>query len=119
MICGRIFAAELLQARQLHEYKIAGLLGHNIQAVTGTYARSTPEASEEAVNNSHTINVIIAGSRQSKLRLACTHGIELMNKGFFHLGKSSIYPMASDFISIFQPFRERFVFPNSHLFVRQ
>jgi hypothetical protein len=37
-------------ARQVHEYDIADLLGHNIQAVTGTYARSTPEALEEAVN---------------------------------------------------------------------
>ena len=38
-----------LRARQVHEYDIADLLGHNIQAVTGTYARSTPEALEEAV----------------------------------------------------------------------
>ena len=34
----------------MHEYDIADLLGHNIQAVTGTYARSTPEVLEEAVN---------------------------------------------------------------------
>lgn len=46
---GRTFATEL-RARQVHEYDIADLLGHNIQAVTGTYARSTPEALEEAVN---------------------------------------------------------------------
>jgi integrase len=45
----RTFATEL-RARQVHEYDIADLLGHNIQAVTGTYARSTPEALEEAVN---------------------------------------------------------------------
>ena len=34
----------------MHEYDIADLLGHHIQAVTGTYARSTPEVLEEAVN---------------------------------------------------------------------
>jgi len=34
----------------VHEYDIADLLGHHIQAVTGTYARSTPEVLEEAVN---------------------------------------------------------------------
>ena len=45
----RTFATEL-RARQVHEYDIADLLGHTIQAVTGTYARSTPEALEEAVN---------------------------------------------------------------------
>jgi hypothetical protein len=28
----------------------ADLLGHTIQSVTGTYARSTPEALEDAVN---------------------------------------------------------------------
>ena len=39
------FAAEL---RALHEHDIADLLGHNLQAVTGTY--STPEALEEAAN---------------------------------------------------------------------
>jgi len=32
------------------EYDIADLLGHTLQAVTGTYARSTPQALEEAVN---------------------------------------------------------------------
>ncbi len=45
----RTFATEL-RARQVHEYGITDLLGHNIQAVTGTYARSTPEVLEEAVN---------------------------------------------------------------------
>lgn len=45
----RTFATEL-RARQVHEYDIADLLGHNIQSVTGTNARSTPEALEEAVN---------------------------------------------------------------------
>ncbi|MGQ0763099.1 MAG: tyrosine-type recombinase/integrase [Acidobacteriota bacterium] len=45
----RTFATEL-RARQVHEYDIADLLGHHIQAVTGTYARSTPEVLEEAVN---------------------------------------------------------------------
>ena len=39
-----------LRGKQVHEYDIADLLGHNIQAVTGTYTRSTPEALEEAVN---------------------------------------------------------------------
>jgi hypothetical protein len=34
----------------VHEYDIADLLGHHVQAVTGTYARSTPEVLEEAVN---------------------------------------------------------------------
>ena len=29
---------------------IADLLGHTIQSVTGTYARSTPDALEDAVN---------------------------------------------------------------------
>ena len=37
----RTFATELRE-RQVHEYDIADLLGHHIQAVTGTYARSTP-----------------------------------------------------------------------------
>jgi hypothetical protein len=36
--------------RAPHEYDIADLLGHTIQAVTGTYARSTPEVLEDAVN---------------------------------------------------------------------
>ena len=45
----RTFATEL-RGRQVHEYDIADLLGHTIQSVTGTYARSTPEALEEAVN---------------------------------------------------------------------
>lgn len=45
----RTFATEL-RARQVHEYDIADLLGHTIQAVTGTYAQSTPEALEDAVN---------------------------------------------------------------------
>lgn len=45
----RTFATEL-RARQVHEYDIADLLGHTIQSVTGTYARSTPEALEDAVN---------------------------------------------------------------------
>jgi integrase len=45
----RTFATEL-RARQVHEYDIADLLGHHVQAVTGTYARSTPEVLEEAVN---------------------------------------------------------------------
>lgn len=45
----RTFATEL-RARQVHEYDIADLLGHTIQAVTGTYARSTTEALEDAVN---------------------------------------------------------------------
>jgi len=35
---------------QVHEYDISDLLGHTIQSVTGTYARSTPEALEDAVN---------------------------------------------------------------------
>ena len=43
------FATEL-RGRQVHEYDIADLLGHTIQSVTGTYARSTPEALEDAVN---------------------------------------------------------------------
>ena len=34
----------------MHEYDIADLRGHTIQSVTGTYACSTPEALEEAVN---------------------------------------------------------------------
>jgi len=34
----------------VHEYNIADLLGHTIQSVTGTHARSTPEALEDAVN---------------------------------------------------------------------
>lgn len=37
----RTFATELRE-RQVHEYDIADLLGHHIQAVTGIYARSTP-----------------------------------------------------------------------------
>ena len=45
----RTFATEL-RGRQIHEYDIADLLGHTIQSVTGTYARSTPEALEDAVN---------------------------------------------------------------------
>ena len=45
----RTLATEL-RVRQVHEYDIADLLGHTIQAVTGTYARSTPEALEDAVN---------------------------------------------------------------------
>lgn len=45
----RTFATEL-RGRQVHEYDISDLLGHTIQSVTGTYARSTPEALEEAVN---------------------------------------------------------------------
>ena len=45
----RTFATEL-RGRQVHEYDIADLLGHTIQSVTGTYARSTPEALEDAVN---------------------------------------------------------------------
>ncbi len=44
----RTFATEL-RGRQVHEYDISDLLGHTIQSVTGTYARSTPEALEEAV----------------------------------------------------------------------
>ena len=34
----------------MHKYDIANLLGHMIQSVTGIYARSTPEALEDAVN---------------------------------------------------------------------
>ena len=45
----RTFATEL-RGRQVHEYDIADLLGHTIQSVTGTYARSTPEALEDAAN---------------------------------------------------------------------
>lgn len=45
----RTFATEL-RGRQVHEYDIADLLGHTIQSVTGTYARSTPDALEDAVN---------------------------------------------------------------------
>jgi len=46
----RTFATEL-RGRQVHEYDIADLLGgHTIQSVTGTYARSTPDAFEDAVN---------------------------------------------------------------------
>lgn len=45
----RTFATEL-RRRQVHEYDIADLLGHTIQGVTSTYARSTPEALEDAVN---------------------------------------------------------------------
>jgi len=45
----RTFATEL-RVRQVHEYDISDLLGHTIQSVTGTYARSTPEALENAVN---------------------------------------------------------------------
>ena len=45
----RTFATEL-RRRQVHEYDISDLLGHTIQSVTGTYARSTPEALEDAVN---------------------------------------------------------------------
>jgi integrase len=45
----RTFATEL-RARQVHEYDISDLLGHTINSVTGTYARSTPEALEDAVN---------------------------------------------------------------------
>jgi integrase len=45
----RTFATEL-RGRQVHEYDIADLLGHTIQSVRGTYARSTPEALEDAVN---------------------------------------------------------------------
>ncbi|MDX6499907.1 MAG: hypothetical protein QOG23_3167 [Blastocatellia bacterium] len=45
----RTFATEL-RGRQVHEYDISDLLGHTIQSVTGTYARSTPEALEDAVN---------------------------------------------------------------------
>jgi integrase len=45
----RTFATEL-RGRQVHEYDIADLLGHTIQSVTGTSARSTPEALEDAVN---------------------------------------------------------------------
>ena len=45
----RTFATEL-RGRQVHEYDIADLLGHTIQSVTGTYARSTHEALEDAVN---------------------------------------------------------------------
>jgi len=45
----RTFATEL-RGRQVHEYDISDPLGHTIQSVTGTYARSTPEALEEAVN---------------------------------------------------------------------
>jgi len=45
----RTFATEL-RGRQVHEYDISDLLGRTIQSVTGTYARSTPEALEEAVN---------------------------------------------------------------------
>ena len=37
-------------AREARENDIADLLGHTIQSVTGTYARSTPEALEDAVN---------------------------------------------------------------------
>ena len=43
------FATEL-RGRQVHEYDIADLLGHTIQSVKGTYARSTPDALEDAVN---------------------------------------------------------------------
>ena len=46
---GRTFATEL-RTRQVHEYDIADLLGHTIQSVTGTYARSTPDGLEDAVN---------------------------------------------------------------------
>ena len=45
----RTFVTEL-RGRQVHEYDISDLLGHTIQSVTGTYARSTPEALEDAVN---------------------------------------------------------------------
>ena len=45
----RTFATGL-RGREVHEYDIADLLGHTIQSVTGTYARSTPEALEDAVN---------------------------------------------------------------------
>lgn len=45
----RTFVTEL-RARQVHEYDISDLLGHNIQDVTGIYARGTPEALEAAVN---------------------------------------------------------------------
>ena len=45
----RTVATEL-RARQVHEYDIAGLLGHHTQAVTGTYARSTQDVLEDAVN---------------------------------------------------------------------
>ena len=45
----RAFATEL-RGRQVHEYDIADLLGHTIQSVTSTYARSTPQALEDAVN---------------------------------------------------------------------
>lgn len=45
----RTFATEL-RARQVHEYDISDLLGHTIKSVTGIYARSTPEALEDAVN---------------------------------------------------------------------
>jgi len=45
----RTFAPEL-RGRQVHEYDISDLLGHTIQSVTGIYARSTPEALEDAVN---------------------------------------------------------------------
>ena len=45
----RTFATEL-RGRQVHEYDISDLLGHTIQSVTGTYARSTPEAFKNAVN---------------------------------------------------------------------
>jgi integrase len=45
----RTFATEL-RGRQVHEYDISDLLGHTIQSVTGTYARNTPEALEDAVN---------------------------------------------------------------------
>lgn len=43
----RKFATEL-RGRQVHEYDISDLLGQTIQSVTGTYARSTPEALEDA-----------------------------------------------------------------------
>jgi hypothetical protein len=39
-----------LRGRQVHEYDISDLLGHTIQSVTGTYARSTPDTLEDAVN---------------------------------------------------------------------
>ena len=44
------FHTSNVRARQVHEYDIADLLGHTVQSVTGTYARSTPEALEDAVN---------------------------------------------------------------------
>ena len=37
-------------AREARENDISDLLGHTIQSVTGTYARNTPEALEDAVN---------------------------------------------------------------------